>query len=79
MLKSSDKGFTLIEVIIVIIILSIVAAITLSFMVDSMRIYTLTVNQKTLWTEGNWRWRECVGISGTPEASVHQPLEVRVI
>jgi prepilin-type N-terminal cleavage/methylation domain-containing protein len=52
MLKSSDKGFTLIEVIIVIVILSIVGAITLSFMVSSMRIYTLTVNQKTLLDEG---------------------------
>jgi prepilin-type N-terminal cleavage/methylation domain-containing protein len=46
------KGFTLIEIIIVIVILSITSAITIKFMVDSLRIYTMTVNQKTLFDEG---------------------------
>jgi prepilin-type N-terminal cleavage/methylation domain-containing protein len=47
-----SKGFTLIEIIIVIIILSIVSAITIKFLVDSLRVYTMTVNQKTLLDEG---------------------------
>lgn len=46
------KGFTLIEIIIVIVILAIVSAITTKFLVDSMRIYTMTVNQKILLDEG---------------------------
>jgi len=47
-----QRGFTLIEIIIVIVILSIVSAITIKFLVDSLRIYTMTVNQKTLFDEG---------------------------
>jgi prepilin-type N-terminal cleavage/methylation domain-containing protein len=47
-----QRGFTLIEIIVVIIILSIVAAITIHFLADSLRIYTMTVNQKTLFDEG---------------------------
>ena len=47
-----QKGFTLIEIIVVIVILSVTAAITIKFLVDSMRIYTMTVNQKTLFDEG---------------------------
>jgi len=46
------RGFTLIEIIIVIVILSIVSAITIKFLVDSLRVYTMTVNQKTLFDEG---------------------------
>jgi len=45
------RGFTLIEIIIVIVILSIVSAITIKFLVDSLKIYTMTVNQKTLFDE----------------------------
>jgi len=52
MVFKSSKGFTLIEIIIVIVILSIVSAITIKFLVDSLRIYTMTVNQKTLFDEG---------------------------
>ena len=52
MLKNSSKGFTLIEIIVVIVILAIVSAITIKFLVDSLRIYTMTVNQKTLFDEG---------------------------
>lgn len=52
MLKSSSKGFTLIEAVIVIVILSIVSAITIYFLVNSLNVYTLTVNQKTLFDEG---------------------------
>jgi prepilin-type N-terminal cleavage/methylation domain-containing protein len=47
-----QRGFTLIEVIVVIVILSIVSAITINFLINSLRIYTMTVNQKTLFDEG---------------------------
>lgn len=52
MLKSSSKGFTLIEIVIVIVILSIVSAITIYFLVNSLRVYTMSINQKTLFDEG---------------------------
>ena len=48
----SNKGFTLIEIIVVIVVLAIVSAITIKFLTDSLRIYTMTVNQKTLLDEG---------------------------
>lgn len=47
-----QRGFTLIEIIIVIVILSIISGITIKFLIDSLRIYTMTVNQKTLFDEG---------------------------
>ena len=47
-----QRGFTLIEIIVVIVILSIVAAISINFLVSSLRVYTMTVNQKTLFDEG---------------------------
>ena len=47
-----QRGFTLIEIIVVIVILSIVSAITIKFLADSLRIYTMTVQQKTLLDEG---------------------------
>ncbi len=50
--STSEKGFTLIEIIIVIVILSMVSAITIKFLIDSLKIYTMTVNQKTLFDEG---------------------------
>ena len=46
-----QRGFTLIEVIVVIVILSIVSGITIKFLVDSLQIYTMTVNQKSLFDE----------------------------
>ena len=49
---SLQRGFTLIEIIIVIVILSIVSGITIKFLIDSLKIYTMTVNQKTLYDEG---------------------------
>jgi len=49
---SLRRGFTLIEIIIVIVILSIVSGITIKFLIDSLKIYTMTVNQKTLFDEG---------------------------
>jgi prepilin-type N-terminal cleavage/methylation domain-containing protein len=52
MSKKSSKGFTLIEIIVVIVILAIVSAITIKFLTDSLQIYTKTVNQKTLFDEG---------------------------
>jgi len=48
----SQKGFTLIEIIIVIVILSIVSGITVKFVIDGLRIYTMAVDQKTLLDEG---------------------------
>lgn len=48
----TSKGFTLLEMVIVIVILSIVSAITIYFLINSLRIYTMTVNQKTLLDEG---------------------------
>jgi prepilin-type N-terminal cleavage/methylation domain-containing protein len=50
--SARQGGFTLIEIIVVIVILSIVSAITIKFLVDGLRIYTMTVNQKTLFDEG---------------------------
>jgi prepilin-type N-terminal cleavage/methylation domain-containing protein len=52
MVFKSSKGFTLIEMIIVIVILSIVSAITIYFLINSLKVYTMTVNQKTLFDEG---------------------------
>jgi prepilin-type N-terminal cleavage/methylation domain-containing protein len=52
MLKKPSKGFTLIEVVVVIVILSIVSVITIYFLVSSLKVYTMTVNQKTLFDEG---------------------------
>lgn len=51
-IRNLERGFTLIEIIIVIVILSIVSAITIKFLTDGLRIYTMTVNQKTLFDEG---------------------------
>jgi len=47
----NHKGFTLIEIIIVIVILAIVLGVSIKFLTDSLRIYTMTVNQKTLFDE----------------------------
>jgi prepilin-type N-terminal cleavage/methylation domain-containing protein len=52
MLLKSSKGFTLIEMIVVIVILSIISAITINFLINSIKIYTMTVKQKTLFDEG---------------------------
>jgi len=72
-----SKGFTLIEIIIVIVILSIVSAITIKFLFDSLRIYTMTVNQKTLFDEGKLALermcrdiRDANAIAGTTASSV---------
>ena len=72
-----DKGFTLIEIIIVIVILCIVSAITIKFLVDSLRVYTMTVNQKTLFDEGKLALermcrdiRDARSISGTTASSI---------
>jgi len=47
-----QRGYTLIEIVVVIVILSIVSAISIKFLADSLRIYTMTVDQKTLFDEG---------------------------
>jgi prepilin-type N-terminal cleavage/methylation domain-containing protein len=51
-IRNLERGFTLIEMVIVIVILSIVSAISVKFLVDSLRIYSMTVDQKTLFDEG---------------------------
>jgi len=72
-----QKGFTLIEIIIVIVILAVVSAITIKFLTDSLRIYTMTVNQKTLFDEGKLALermcrdiRDARSITGTTASSV---------
>jgi prepilin-type N-terminal cleavage/methylation domain-containing protein len=72
-----QKGFTLIEIIVVIIILAIVSAITIKFLVDGLRIYTMTVNQKTLFDEGKLALermcrdiRNARSITGTTASSI---------
>jgi prepilin-type N-terminal cleavage/methylation domain-containing protein len=72
-----QNGFTLIEIIVVIVILSIVSAITIKFMVDSIKIYTMTVNQKTLFDEGKLALermcrdiRDARSITGTTASSI---------
>jgi prepilin-type N-terminal cleavage/methylation domain-containing protein len=77
MLKNSSKGFTLIEIIVVIVILSIVSAISIKFLADSLRIYTMTVNQKTLLDEGKLSLermcrdiRDANSITGTTASSI---------
>ena len=47
-----QRGFTLIEIIIVIVILSIVSVVTINFLVNSLKTYSMMVNQKTLLDEG---------------------------
>ena len=47
-----QSGFTLIEIIMVIVILSIVSVVTIGFIVNSLRTYSMAVNQKTLLDEG---------------------------
>jgi prepilin-type N-terminal cleavage/methylation domain-containing protein len=51
-IRNLERGFTLIEIIVVIVILTIVSAIAIKFLFDGLRIYTMTVNQKTLLDEG---------------------------
>ncbi len=48
----TQKGFTLIEVVIVIVILSVVSAVGLHFLASSVRVYAMSINQKTLLDEG---------------------------
>ena len=51
-LKSAfERGFTLIEVVVVIVILSIASAIMINFLINSLKVYTMTVKQKTLFDE----------------------------
>lgn len=51
-ISNSELGFTLIELIVVIVILSIVSAITITFLGSSLRTYAMTLNQKALLDEG---------------------------
>jgi prepilin-type N-terminal cleavage/methylation domain-containing protein len=47
-----QRGFTLIEMVVVIVILSIISVISIYFLINSAKIYALTINQKTLFDEG---------------------------
>ncbi len=51
MIFKLSKGFTLIEIVIVIVILSIASGIMIYFVVNSLRAYTMSVHQKTLLDE----------------------------
>jgi len=62
-LEPRSKGFTLIEMIVVIVILSIAAGITINFLVSSLKVYTMTVNQKTLYDQAKLSLEQmCRGI-----------------
>jgi prepilin-type N-terminal cleavage/methylation domain-containing protein len=72
-----QRGFTLIEFIIVIVILAFVSGITIKFLTDSLRVYTMTVNQKTLFDEGKLALericrdiRDARSITGTTATSI---------
>ena len=47
-----QRGFTLIEIIVVIVILSTISAISIYFLVNSLKTYSMVVNQKVLFDEG---------------------------
>jgi len=51
-IRNPQRGFTLIEMVMVIVILSIISAITIYFLINSLKVYTMTINQKTLFDEG---------------------------
>jgi prepilin-type N-terminal cleavage/methylation domain-containing protein len=75
--SATQKGFTLIEMIIVIVILSVASAITIKFLADSLRVYRTTVNQKALYDEGKLALermcrdiRDANAIAGTTASSV---------
>jgi len=60
---ASQWGFTLIEMVVVIVILSIAAAMTINFLANSLRVYTMTVNQKTLYDQAKLSLEQmCRGI-----------------
>ena len=62
-IEPRSKGFTLIEMVVVIVILSIAAGITINFLVSSLKVYTMTVNQKTLYDEAKLSLEQmCRGI-----------------
>lgn len=46
-----DNGYTLIEIIIVILIISIISGITIKFLIDSIKIYSMSVNQNRIYEE----------------------------
>ena len=72
-----SKGFTLIEMIVVIVILAIISAISIKLLADSLTVYTMTVSQKTLFDEGKLALermcrdiRDASSISGTTATSI---------
>jgi prepilin-type N-terminal cleavage/methylation domain-containing protein len=46
-----ERGFTLIEIVVVITILAIASTIMIYFLINSLKAYTMAVNQKTLFDE----------------------------
>ena len=51
-IRNLERGFTLIEIVVVIVILAMASAIMIYFLINSLKVYTMTVNQKTLYDEG---------------------------
>ncbi len=52
MILKLSRGFTLIEIVIVIVILSMVSGITVYFVVNSLKVYAMSARQKELLDEG---------------------------
>ncbi len=59
-IRNPEGGFTLIEIVVVIVILSIASAIMIYFLLNSLKAYTMTVNQKTLFDEGKLAFERMV-------------------
>jgi prepilin-type N-terminal cleavage/methylation domain-containing protein len=72
-----QRGFTLIEIIIVIVILCMVSVIAINFLINSLKTYSMLVNQKTLFDEGKLALermcrdiRDARSITGTTATSI---------
>ena len=70
----TSRGFTLMEMVVVVVILSTLSAITIHFLVNSLKVYTMTINQKTLLDEAKLALeRMCRDIRDARSISVPSP------
>jgi prepilin-type N-terminal cleavage/methylation domain-containing protein len=67
--KDNDRGFTLIELVTVIVVLGILSAFTLSFLDNAVKTYVMVKDQETLYSEGTYK--SC--IHRIPVSSVYEP------